>query len=189
MRLADEIIVDVGGGALRLRPTLRAALRLERRHGGFDKLFAAVADGNLGVIRDLITETATDPRLAVLNLFTSPLRVTLEALVPHAIALVLALAGVDSEAKPEPTTEPSKPVSFEEFHTRLFEIGTGWLGWSPEATWNATPAEILAAYKGRMDLLGAIFGTPTSDANQAGPTPLPTQTERAASLATLRSIA
>jgi hypothetical protein len=55
MRLAaDETMIRLDHETVHLRPTLKAALRLERRHGGFDKLARAVADGSLTVIADVI---------------------------------------------------------------------------------------------------------------------------------------
>lgn len=44
---ADEITITVGGERVHLRPTLRAAFRLERRHGGFDKIMKAILQGSL----------------------------------------------------------------------------------------------------------------------------------------------
>ena len=41
----------------------------------------------------------------------------------------------------------------------------GWLGWAPEQAWNATPAEITEAYKGRRELLSAMFGSGSSNDN------------------------
>ena len=49
-------------------------------------------------------------------------------------------------------------MSHADFHAWLFEIGTGWLGWSEEQTLGARITSILAAYKGRLDLLRTIFG-------------------------------
>lgn len=34
----------------------------------------------------------------------------------------------------------------------------GWLGWTPEQTYNAAIPDIMTAYEGRMDMLKAIFG-------------------------------
>jgi len=34
----------------------------------------------------------------------------------------------------------------------------GWLGWSPEQTFNAAIPDILTAYRGRVEMLNAIFG-------------------------------
>jgi len=36
-------------------------------------------------------------------------------------------------------------------------------GWSPEIAWAATPAEILEAQKGRVEMLKAVFGGKQED--------------------------
>ena len=51
MRLAaDEITISIGNEMIYLKPTLRAAFRLERRHGGFDKIAKAIAAGNVTIM-------------------------------------------------------------------------------------------------------------------------------------------
>jgi len=76
----------------------------------------------------------------------------LECIPPH----ILALAGVDTDNQSE--SNSGKSIPFAEYHAKLFRIGTGWLGWSPETTWNATAAEILEAYSGHIEMLRAIHG-------------------------------
>lgn len=169
MKLAeDEITIRIGRDTVVLRPTLRAALRLERRHGGFDHLLRAVADGNLGVMADLIRESATDrsdiPGILE-NVGEFALRGSMEPLTAPLLNHVFKLAGVDSDNtqdEAEPKTSTPR-VSFAEHFAKLFAIATGWLGWTPEQAWSATPAEIIAAYHGRLDMLGAIFGTEMTD--------------------------
>jgi hypothetical protein len=177
MRLADdEIAVTVGREVIYLRPTLRAAMRLERRHGGFDKIVLAIADENLTVMADVIRESATEPT-SIPGLLESiglkPLRIGIEALVGPLTDLVFALAGVDpTDTSEKADTGPR--ITFAEHHERLFSIGTGWLGWSPETTWDATAAEISAAFHGRREMLRSVFGgnpsdsTPSDERDEAG---------------------
>jgi Phage tail assembly chaperone protein, TAC len=54
-------------------------------------------------------------------------------------------------------------MPFAEYHTQLYRIGTGWLGWSPETTWNATPREITEAYGAHVEQLKAIYGAGDQD--------------------------
>lgn len=54
-------------------------------------------------------------------------------------------------------------MSQAEYHAWLFQVATGWLGWSPAETFAATIPEILLAHRGRSDLLAAIFGKPKAD--------------------------
>lgn len=174
MRLAeDEIVIRVAGGETRLRPTLRAAMRLEGRYG-FEKLFRAVSEGNLTVVSEIIAETATAPSSLpdfLAKIASMPLRVGLEAVTGPVLNLVCALAGIDPD-KPETdnsNAEAGERITFAEYHARLYRIGTGALGWTPEVTWNATPAEIIEAYKGRAEFIRAIFGgTPDQD-SEPGP--------------------
>lgn len=163
MRLADdEITLRIGNETIFLRPSLRAAFRLERRYGGFDKIARSVTDGNLTVISDVIRES-TDTPSAIPDLLceigTHGLRVGLEALTVPVLSHVLALAGVEEEHD-GPEAEPAGDrITFADYHAKLYRIATGWLGWTPETAWNATPAEIIEAHAGRVEMLGALFGT------------------------------
>jgi hypothetical protein len=81
---------------------------------------------------------------------------------------ILALLNV----KPENTTLENKSATETDFITvleNLFEIGTGWLSWTPEQTWNASPAEIVAAHKGRLALLKGIFGSKEKETGEKQP--------------------
>jgi hypothetical protein len=173
MRLAeDEITVRLSGTVAYLRPSLRAAFRLERKYQGFDAIIRAIVDENLTVIADVIHECSdqpTDiPRL-IDELGLHPLRVGIEALSVPAANVVLALAGIDDDDSGRRAEQIGDRISFAEYHERLYRIGTGWLGWSPDTTWDATPAEIIEAYKGHLEMLRAIHGgtepdTPDPDA-------------------------
>ncbi|WP_426609488.1 phage tail assembly chaperone [Bradyrhizobium sp. McL0616] len=96
---------------------------------------------------DLITATSADVPVASLHTILDAREQLLD--------FVLILSGVDTS---DDKAQSGTPMRFEEFFTRLFKIGTGYLGWSPDDTWNATPAEILAAREGRMELLIQLFG-------------------------------
>lgn len=181
MRLADdEITVRLGSDTVYLRPTLRAAFRLERRHGGFDAIVRAVADGNLSVLADVVRESSD--RYSELPAFlerisAGGLKHGIEALQVPVLEHVFRLAGVDEselvnskqKAHPdqrgdEPRTNVNVPrESWAEHHARLFRTATGKLGWPPSVAWESTPAEILEAWAGRVELLEAIFGSGTSD--------------------------
>jgi hypothetical protein len=80
-------------------------------------------------------------------------------------AFVLKLSGHDN-ADGEPVST-GKPMPYDEYFATLFRIATGWLGWEPEAAWNATPAEIIEAQKGRIELLRAIFGGSDKEESEA----------------------
>lgn len=154
---SDDIVIDVSP-AISLRPTLRAAYRLERKYDGFDKLLRLVSLGSLTAIADVIREGAGDNTVTryLDSLEGMSLHIGIDRLAGPAAEYIFALAGID---RSNPDQKPSgKLISFEQHHTNLFRIATGWLGWPPEDAWNATPAEIMEAYKGRTDMLAAIFG-------------------------------
>jgi hypothetical protein len=157
MRLADETTIEFEHEVIQLRASLRAAFRLERQHGGFDKIIHAIADGNLSVMGDVVRESSTTTLRGFLDCVgTLPLRDAIARLVEPLSAHVLALAGVDGEssnAKPG-----AERIPFSEYFPTLFRLATGWCGMSPSEAWEATPAEITEAYRGRRELLGAMFG-------------------------------
>jgi hypothetical protein len=83
----------------------------------------------------------------------------IEHLAEPLIRHVFALAGFDQEETGEAKASTNaKPMSFAEYHNKLFSIATGWLGWGPNTAWSATPAEIIVGYKGKLDMLQAVFG-------------------------------
>jgi hypothetical protein len=164
MWLADEIKITLGHEAIYLRPSLRAAFRLERRHGGFEKIVKGVADGNISIIADVVRESVERSTFVTFmsDIDALPLRLTIERISEPLIAHVMAIAGVDGSADAKPSPDAER-IPFAEYHAKLFRLATGWLGWSPADAWEATAAEITEAYKGRMDMLGAVFGGGKSD--------------------------
>lgn len=151
---SDDIVIDVSP-AISLRPTLRAAYRLERKYDGFGKLLRLVAGGNLGAIAAVVREGAGESALTRFldDCGNVPLHIGLPRLTAPCIEFIFALAGGESDSK-----SVDNPISFEQHHANLFRIATGWLGWTPADAWEATPAEIIEAHKGRTEMLSAIFG-------------------------------
>lgn len=161
----------IGIGDIRLRPTLRAATHLEARYG-FQALFAAVADGNFSVIADIV-EASSDCRDFPASINGVPLARFMPNLLERLNQHVFALAGIDPDC-PAPQGS-GETMPFKEYHARLYKIGTGWLGWSPETTWNATAKEIINAYEGHLEMLRAIYGSADDDQNDTRPTEKPDQ--------------
>jgi hypothetical protein len=151
---------------LDLRASLRAATTLEARYG-FPTLLSAVADGNLSVIADVI-ETSSDCRDFLKEIENVPLIQFMPRLLEQLQEHVFALAGLERDSPEEASGER---IPFAEYHARLFRLGTGWLGWSPETTWQATPKEIIHAYQGRVEMLKAIYGS--KDEEKRTPTERP----------------
>lgn len=165
----DAIVVEFGGHTVFLRPSLRAALRLERLHGGFPELLRKIEEFDTLTIWHVITAGAdmesTESLFAAAAV--SPLRDFQKAAQGPCIELVAAFF---PEA-PETTTKQSStdtPTPWGELFKELYGFATGWLGWTPEAAWNATPQEIADAFTAHIAKLKAIHG----DAEDAdtGPT-------------------
>jgi hypothetical protein len=166
MRLADDIVVSIGGASVRLRPTLRAAIRLERRHGLLE-LLKMVAEGNLTAISDLIRETAFEGDRNLLDVSVGGLARILELVTPALLDLVLGLLGADPDAAAKPAKADAAPVHIGEALAKLYGFATGWCGYSPAVALDSTPTEILAAYEAKLDFLRAIHGAADAPADDA----------------------
>ena len=82
--------------------------------------------------------------------------------------VIARLAGPAPKEDAKAQAKASGPsLTFDQFHTELFSIATGWLAWSPSDAWAATPAEILAARDGRIAMLKMIFGSSDTQAPAA----------------------
>lgn len=158
MRLAEATVLQIGVpsrlSSIALRPSLRAAALLERRHG-FQKLFAGCCDGNLTLMADVI-DASSDRQDFLNTIIDVPLAQVIPPLLESLPSFVLTLAGVDPDSESE--SQSGESIPFADYHAKLFRIGTGWLGWSPEVTLNATAAEITEAYNGHVEMLRAIHG-------------------------------
>lgn len=161
-RLAyEETAITIDRDTIYLRPTLRAASCLHAEFGGFERIVLGIAEGNVSVMSAIVRECAREHTYfpAYLAAFEGrPLQRLIDILSEPLMTLAFALCGYDPDA-PVDDKEPKAPrVTFEDHHRKLYGIATGWLGWTPETAWNATPNEIIEAYRGRTDLLKAIFG-------------------------------
>lgn len=145
---ADGIYVELAGEAFELRPSLRATTRLVRRHG-LPALYVAVQDFNVTVIADMLREAGIRPALLLAEIAAIGLGKVRFRLTGPLTQFVLAVAGIDPDDTTPSKPATGKPMTLEQFHTQLFETATGGLGWAPEEAWNATTAEIVAAYKGQ----------------------------------------
>ncbi|WP_020187107.1 hypothetical protein [Methylopila sp. 73B] len=174
---ARDITVEIGGGSIRLRPTLRAATRLEREHG-LQKLGALLAQGSISATAAILAEHVdTVPAVTVHDAMR---------LAPDLLLHLTQLAdlGEQPTGKGKPT---GKPIALVDLHHQLFGLGTGVLGWTPAETYAASPAEILAAYNVRRKLLATLFGGATDNTDAAAD--LPTPEERKAGIEALRALA
>ncbi|GLQ82019.1 hypothetical protein GCM10007881_55400 [Mesorhizobium huakuii] len=161
MRLAPDIVIAHGGNVVRLRPSLRAAVLLENQHG-LGKIVKAIGEGDFNIVLDIITAATDNPaayRILVKRVEERGYSCLFE-LADELTRLVAASFGIDADVEPEkPREKAGKEFSIEAGLEQFFEIGTGWLGWSPADTWAATPAEIIVAQRGLVAKLKAIHGS------------------------------
>lgn len=153
MKLADDITIELGGERVTLRPTLRCAIRFESRPGSFSSLLGQISDGSLSSAINCIQPHHDHPFLK-----NQIMDAGLDSLMDPLTRYVMACAGIDPDDPPKKANGKGKTVTFKKHLEDLFRIGTGWLGWTPDETLDATPAEITLAYEGRLEMLKAIFG-------------------------------
>lgn len=162
MLVDEEITITMDGERIHLRPSLRAAARLERRHGGFPAIMRGLEEGSITIVADLIGECAITSTRAADWLVKPGLSWRIAPLIPALIDLVVDLMGFDPEDEHDQVDgdqDHDERVTFAEVHARLYRLATGWLGWTPAETWAASPREIRQAYEGRLELLRAVFGS------------------------------
>lgn len=156
---SDEITLAHDGHIVRLRPSLRAAARLERLHDGFDNLFRRVDEFHLGTISEIILSAATnrpDAAAFLSDIAGKPLFPFMLAVRAPVADLCRAFIPTLDKSSDKPA---GKPITWAEYHRELYRTATGWLGWTPEAAWSATPTEINEAAIGKYAMLKAIHGS------------------------------
>lgn len=163
----EEVEIAIGTAAVRLRPSLRAAISLEREFG-LPGLVQHVMQCNVGSLAKIIRESAVD-RQAAERVIASFGRVSVSQIADASTEPLFRLINCFVPRRDKSQGEATgKPMPWAEFYRELFRLGTGWLGWSAKATWNATPAEISDAFEGLHAKLKAIHGSgePTEDEPQ-----------------------
>lgn len=169
MRLAANIFrLTLGDFNAELRPSLRAAWVLYEKYDGFHNLSRHLAEGSLTTALDIISATIVNAK--AWGEYSLPANAAvlrdLMAATGDLIEFVLLLAGADDASD---KADAGTPMPFDQWFTSLFEIGAGWLSWPPEDVWDATPAEILAAQRGRIAMLKAILGKADDQSNDGSP--------------------
>lgn len=168
-KLAQSITITLGGKDIHLVPRLRFAMRLERRPGSFAALSREIMDGSLSAACDIIRDHTDLPDLPKHILDTG-----LACLTTPLLSYLMAIAGIDPEDAPANDNRTKQPgtIPFSDHLANLYRLGTGWLGWTPKDTLESTPAEIMEAYKGRLELLRSIFGGEQEAPSPASDIPL-----------------
>ncbi|WP_415402885.1 hypothetical protein [Tateyamaria sp. SN3-11] len=161
---AYDVILTHGGNIVRLIPSLRAAVILEQRDGGFVAVLSDLSNFKLGTVYAIIRASASSTRDAesfIQSLGPVSLRrvqeITLEPLVTLMSRLMSFGDDTDSDTPKKKTN--SKPVAWSDLHKDLFKMATGWLHWTPETVWNSTLPDLLLAIEGYFDQLQSTHGT------------------------------
>ncbi|NKB83092.1 hypothetical protein HED51_03050 [Ochrobactrum grignonense] len=156
-----------------LKPSLRAALRLTQEFGDLEKVLADILEGKLETLAKIILiASGSENHAKFLHEIATHGAKQIPALQPYFVTFIHGLiADIPAMRDVSPATADAPqhkasnktPQTPAEYYQRLFQIGTGVLGWTPLDTWNATPTEIVLAYQGRTefiaDILKSVFGT------------------------------
>ncbi len=168
----DAITLSYGPHAIALRPSLRAASFLERLHDGFPALVGKIEEFDTKTIAAIITATADREAAQALFIYASkhPLATFRQATQAPLIALVTALLPRPKET-PKGTASASTaahdPQPWKDVFADLYGLATGWLGWTPDTAWHATPQEITDAFTAHVEKLKAIHGAAEDDEDTA----------------------
>jgi hypothetical protein len=168
----EQVTIAHGGNTVTLRPSLRAAVTLEARYG-FPAMFRALEEGSFTIISEIIRTASSPVQDAAaflsgiagkpLSSFIGPARIPLAELVS------MLMPAPNPKAKQVPAS--GKSVTWSDFYGDLYENATGWLGWTPEQAWSATPTEICRAYAGHVAKLKAIHGSGEEQGREHGHNP------------------
>ncbi|MCA0996300.1 phage tail assembly chaperone [Alloyangia pacifica] len=154
----EEVTVRHGLHVVVLRPTLRAAVTLERLHGGWEGLLLRLSQFHMTTMWAFIRASAVSQKAAealLAALADLPLTKIEAALAEPLRELCELFFGTSSTGSSDGSAEV---ISWPEAYAQLYRIGTGWLGWTPADTWAATPNEITQAFEGKVAQLKAIHG-------------------------------
>lgn len=173
----EQVTIAHGGNTVTLRPSLQAACTLEARYG-FPALYKALDELNYTIICEIILSASPNRQNAVAFLggnLERPLSAFFRA-VQQSIAELLIMLTPATDPKAKATSSTAKPLTWPEIYAALYDRATGWLHWTPETAWNATPTEIDRAYWAHIEQLKAIHDS--GDDKQETKQPDPEQAKR-----------
>lgn len=163
-----------------LKPSLRAALHLVQEFGDLAAVLSDIQIGKVGTLAKIVLIASGRKNHArFLHGIATHGAKQIPALQSHFVAFIYgliadvpALSDTSQTDTDEPDTDQPDQTP-DSYYLRLFQIGTGVLGWTPKDTWNATPTEITLAYRARTefvaDILKSVFGTTDE---KTSPTPV-----------------
>ena len=142
----EEARIVHGCHAVSLRPTLRVASQLEAALG-LEHLFRDLQAFRLSTVLDVVLIAAVDPaagKALCEALADRPLATIRETLLEAVSATANGFTPRSSrKASARPT--PGEPRPWSEAYAILWRAASSVLNWTPDAIWQATPTEILAA--------------------------------------------
>src|SRR5690606_13166945 len=154
----NGIVLALGGNTVRLRQSLRAASQLAAP----PELFRHVVDFHLGTIREIILTAATDQQEAtafLAKIDSTPLQIFSSTIVAPLATFIAGFTPADTSTDKQ--TSSGAPMAWPDVVKALYRRATGWLHWTPETAWNATPTEITEAFAGWIEHHEAL--NPRSD--------------------------
>lgn len=168
---AYETTLRHGDHAVTLRASLRAAVALDNLPGGIPGAWDSLMRQSYTGIRAVILATATDrteAELVMSSLSDKPLAPFLSRAQAACLELLVNLLPEPDEPAPASTT--AKPIPLRDYLSELFKFGTTILEWPPSEVWQASPAEIDAILRARLERLetmeAAANGEPAMSAEQ-----------------------
>ncbi|MCD1634551.1 hypothetical protein K7H91_12285 [Martelella mediterranea] len=171
----EQVTIAHGGSTVSLRPTLRAAATLEARYSR-PTMFKALDRQNLTIISEIILSASSsgqDAAAFLSRIVGKPLSPFFDA-VRGPLSELLAMFDPEPDPKAKKTNGSGKPMTLQAFYKQLFDYATGWLEWTPDAAWSATPNEINRALNTYFAKLKTLNGVADEDERQ----PDPEQAER-----------
>ncbi len=144
----EEVVLEHGGNVVTLRPCLRAACHLERLHDGFPTLIDRLDGFHVGTVREVVLTAGTNRKeaSAFLASFEGKPVYALFSAVHQPLS---ALIGMFFPAQEKPSKQTTgKLATWRTVYADLYSMATGFLRWSPDRAWNATPTEIDRAIAG-----------------------------------------
>lgn len=167
-RAYEEVTIAHGDHAVTLRPSLRAAAVLEDKFG-FPIIERGLTELDFTIVSEIILAASLarqDAAAFLSSLPGRPLSPFFEAVIAPLSDLVRMF--VPAPVQPLNTAQRTtgKPVTWTDFYADQYKKATGWLGWTPETAWNATPTEIDRAYAAHMEKLKGIHGSGEDDKQQ-----------------------
>ncbi|OCJ42733.1 hypothetical protein [Agrobacterium tumefaciens] len=152
----EEVTIAHGENTVTLRPTLRAATILEDKFG-LATIDKGLAELDFAIVSEIIRAASSSAQDAAAFLRSEaagrPLSPFFDAVVEplREIVLMFAPAPVQRLHKAQPAT--GERMTFTEMLAALYDTATGFLEWSPERAWTATPTEITRAHAAYIDRL------------------------------------